>query len=313
MSERNIAASIYGKLRNEARTRGLDMTVLLRRYAQERLLYRLSVSEIADEFCVKGGILMTAYNGGNLLRPTEDIDFNGFRRGASAEILRQALGTVLATEVDDDGVRFDMSSMSVEKDRVGIISGGKIKMNAFIHTARVDLRVDVGFGNPITPGVRRMEMPTLLDTVAPRPRVLAYPLETVFSEKLHAMAAFGAANTRLKDFYDLHVVVGAHEFDCSALAQAVRNTFAAQERPIPDTPLACLTVEYASERDRAWKVFLDRIDAGADAPSLRDVVAKLSEFAHPVLDAAKRGVDPSLRWIPSSGWGACAAPAVPFM
>lgn len=301
MNSKNVGASVYAKLRNIAKERRMDTSVLLRRYAQERLLYRMSVSTVAEEFCLKGGVLMSAYNDGNLLRPTEDIDFNGFRKGAGVDDLRKALSVVLATEVEDDGVEFEIGTMTIEKDRTGLIGGGKIRMSANVHTAKVDLRVDVGFGNPITPGVRFMEMPTLLGDVAPRPMVLAYPLETVFSEKLHAMAAFGAANTRLKDFYDLYLIVGMHGFECRDLVAAVRNTFEAQERDIPETLPACLTPEFAEDKAASWRVFLDRIDE-RDPLELAEVVAELSAFVEPVIAAARDGAENRLEWTPGGGW-----------
>lgn len=301
MNAKNVGASVYAKLKNLARERQIDMPVMLKRYAQERLLYRLSVSPVADEFCVKGGLLLTAYNSGNLLRPTEDIDFNGFRKGSTIETLRRSLEQVVATPVEDDGVVFLVETMNIKKEHTGIISGGKIVIGARIHTANVEVRVDVGFGNAITPGVRMLEMPTLLDSVAPRPMVLAYPLETVISEKYHAMAMFGAANTRIKDFFDIWTLIRIHDFEAQPLVSAIENTFEAQERPIPDMPLACLTEEYARDKQVAWTLFLEKIDERESIPFL-DVISDLSDFAWPVMKAAQSGARLDLFWTPNAGW-----------
>lgn len=301
MNTKNVGASVYAKLKNLARERQIDMPVMLKRYAQERLLYRLSVSPVADEFCVKGGLLLTAYNSGNLLRPTEDIDFNGFRKGSTIETLRRSLEQVIVTPVEDDGVVFLLDTMNIKKEHTGIISGGKIVIGARIHTANVEVRVDVGFGNAITPGVRMLEMPTLLDSVAPRPRVLAYPLETVISEKYHAMAMFGAANTRIKDFFDIWTLIRIHDFEAQPLVSAIANTFEAQERMVPDMPLACLTEEYARDKQVAWSLFLEKIDERESIPFL-DVISDLSDFAWPVMRAAQDGANLDLFWTPNGGW-----------
>ncbi|MCZ7862715.1 nucleotidyl transferase AbiEii/AbiGii toxin family protein [Agrobacterium salinitolerans] len=301
MNARNVGASVYAKLKNLARERQVDMPVMLKRYAQERLLYRLSVSPVASEFCVKGGLLLTAYNSGNLLRPTEDIDFNGFRKGSTIETLRGALEQVIMTPVEDDGVIFLLDTMNIKKEHTGIIGGGKIVLGARIHTANVEVRVDVGFGNAITPNVKRLEMPTLLDSVAPRPTVLAYPLETVISEKIHAMVMFGLANSRLKDLFDVRTLIGIHEFEAQSIVSAIENTFEAQERLIPDMPIACLTEEYARDKQVAWTLFLEKIDERESLP-LIDVISDLSDFAWPVMTAAQSGSKLDLFWTPSSGW-----------
>lgn len=301
MNARNIGASVYAKLKNLARERQVDMPVMLKRYAQERLLYRLSVSPVASEFCVKGGLLLTAYNSGNLLRPTEDIDFNGFRRGTTLETLRRSLEQVIATPVDDDGVVFLPDTMNIKKEHTGIIGGGKIVLVARIHTANVEVRVDVGFGNAITPGARMLEMPTLLDGMAPRPLVLAYPLETVISEKVHAMAMFGLANSRIKDFFDVWTLIRLHEFEAQPLVSAIENTFEAQQRPVPDMPIACLTEEYARDKQVAWGLFLEKIDEREAIPFI-DVISDLSDFAWPIMTAAQSGSKIELFWTPNTGW-----------
>ncbi|MBY3432693.1 nucleotidyl transferase AbiEii/AbiGii toxin family protein [Rhizobium laguerreae] len=301
MSGKNLGESVYAKLRSLAKERRVDVPVILKRYAQERLLYRLSVSPVASDFCVKGGLLLTAYNQGNLLRPTEDIDFNGFRKAETTETLRKALELVIATPVEDDGVLFLLDTMNIKKEHTGIISGGKIVIGARIHTANVEVRVDVGFGNAITPGAKKLEMPTLLDSVAPRPVVLAYPLETVISEKYHAMCMFGASNSRIKDFFDIWTLIRMHSFESHDLVRAVINTFEAQERPIPDMPFACLTEEYARDKQVAWSLFLDKIDEREEIAFL-DVVSDLSDFAWPIMTAAQSGANLSSIWTPERGW-----------
>ena len=301
MAERNIGESVYQRLKSLAKEKRLDTSVLLRRYAQERLMYRLSMSDVAEDFCVKGGVLLSVYNSGNLLRPTEDIDFNGFQKGASVEVLHDALKSIVKTPVADDGVAFDLSTMTIAKDRAGTVSGGKIKIIARIHTAKVDVRVDVGFGNAITPGVRLLEMPTLLDGIAPRPTVLAYPLETVFSEKLHAMAEYGATNTRLKDFYDIALIIRMHSFSVEDIISAVTNTFLLQERDVPKLPIVCLTSDFADDNEIAWRIFLNKIDEKTNM-SFQSTVEEIANFVNPIVDLIHKGNHMSGEWEPSSGW-----------
>lgn len=297
----NMGASVQARLKNLSRDRGIDMVALLRRYAQERLLYRLSVSEEASNFCVKGGLLLSAYNDGDLLRPTEDIDFNGFDPDADVAAVEAALRRVLATEVPDDGVSFFAETIRVQKDRTGRIPGGKVSFAAKVHTSRVEVRVDVGFGNPVSPGVRKLVMPTLLEGVAPRPEVLAYPLETVVSEKLHAMAQFGVLNTRVKDYFDLWMLSRTQSFEGAELVSAIVRTFEAQGRAVPPAPFEGLTPDYAAEQERAWGAFLSRIDHRSPL-GLGDVVADLADFAHPLTESARTQEPFEASWQPGEGW-----------
>lgn len=301
MAGKNVGASVHAKLRNLSRERGIDMLSLLRRYAQERLMYRLSVSSEAKNFCIKGGVLLSAYNNGDLLRPTEDIDFNGFDPDADITTIENALRNILSVEVEDDGVKFIVDSMSIKKDRVGIIPGGKIALHAMVHTARVDVRVDVGFGNPVWPEVRTIKMPTLLDGVAPRPEVLGYPLETVISEKIHAMVQFGASNTRVKDYFDIWMLMKTQDFNGQDLVDAVLRTFEAQERELPQLPIEGLTEDFIEEQEGTWKAFLRRMDYKQKL-SLEQVVDDIGELINPILEAAANGDDLDKVWDASEGW-----------
>jgi predicted nucleotidyltransferase component of viral defense system len=296
----NVGASTATKLKNYARENGLDMLTVLRRYAQERLLYRLSVSPEADRFCLKGGLLLAAYNNGDLLRPTEDIDFNGFDEDGSVELLEESLRVILAQPVEDDGVIFLPETMRVTKDREGILSGGKVVLTARIHTAKVDVRVDVGFGNAITPDAKPMEIPTLLPGMAPRPVVAAYPMETVIAEKLHAMVQHGLINTRMKDYFDLWRISETLPFEGQVLADAVASTFRRQQRPLPAHPQG-LSDGMVESSGTQWQAFVrkQKLDAPLD---FGEVVARVGEFLIPVIAAARLDCAPPADWTPGSGW-----------
>ena len=67
----NVAASIRARLRNKARPDGTDFQLLLVRYACERFLYRLGVSE---ERCILKGATLLAVWMEDPYRATHDID-----------------------------------------------------------------------------------------------------------------------------------------------------------------------------------------------------------------------------------------------
>lgn len=295
----NFGARYYAKLQEVSRLQRIDMLALIKVYVQQRLLYRLSVSDCGSDFCLKGGLMIAAYNGGELLRPTDDIDLNGFGLGGLEDI-EQAIRTAVAADVPDDGVSFNPESIKVQKDRgEGIIPGGKLVIEAAFHSAKVQIKVDVGFGNVITPWANEIEIPTLLPEHLPCPRISAYPLETVVAEKLHAMAQHGFDNTRMKDYYDIWKIQRNYEFDGETLSKAISATFEQQKRPInPSMP--GLSDLFARKSDKDWRAFMRKTVVREDI-SLAEVISELRVFVVPALAGAVSGAAPD-RWFPESGW-----------
>ncbi len=101
-----------------------------------------------------------------------------------------------------------------------------------------------------------MEYPTLLEP--PGPRLLAYPRETVISEKLEAMVKLGIANSRMKDFHDLHSLAATFDFDGNTLTEAVRATFKRRGTELPEggVPVA-FTPEFYEDKNKIkqWNAF----------------------------------------------------------
>jgi predicted nucleotidyltransferase component of viral defense system len=297
---KNLGNSVRARLKNLSVKSGVDMPTLLRRYVQERLLYRLSISSEAENFTLKGGLLLAAYNEGILLRPTEDIDFNGIFANGDIESLRAALISILSANAPDDGVEFMLNTMRIAKDRTGIVPGGKIVILAKVDTARVELKVDVGFGNPVTPETRMIEFPTLLDGITARPVMRSYPLETVIAEKLHAIAQFGMLNSRFKDFFDVLMLSRLQEFDADTLADAVSKTFTHQRREIPEQ-FSGFSSRFVAEGARGWNAFIAKLP-GAEKQDFASVVEDIANFVTPIATSARTGERTGATWSPHGGW-----------
>ncbi len=97
MSVRNIGASVRDRLLNKARAGKLDYNLLLTRYALERLLYRLSISDQRDQFLLKGALLFDLWFDVPH-RPTHDADFLGFGSPAALDEHRKLHISMPATE-----------------------------------------------------------------------------------------------------------------------------------------------------------------------------------------------------------------------
>lgn len=284
MSAKNVGESVKAKLAKIARERGIDAQALQRRYVLERLLYRLSVSQHADSFCLKGGLLVALWNDGDVFRPTNDLDLNGSQKG-DIDALRQVICDVVKVEVEDDGVVFDVDKIKASKVREGFIPGGKLVFDARVHTSLVRVRVDVGFGNAVTPEARLIEYPSLLGL--PKPLVLAYPLETVVAEKLHAMVQHGLLNSRLKDYYDLWALSERVNVDPCAVGVAIRRTFEVQGTDIPEDVPSGLTEDFVRRNESKWQDYVASEYLALTPPGLSDVVERIRSVALPALETAR--------------------------
>jgi len=156
-------------------------------------------------------------------RATRDADLLGF--GASdltsvAETFRDIAGVAV-----DDGIAFDPASVTVEEIRKESGYGGvRVIISGELARARCKTQIDVGFGDAVTPAPVDSVYPVLLNDL-PAPRLRAYPTYTVVAEKLHAIALLGMANSRLKDYFDLSVLLERETLDADLLTQAIKATF----------------------------------------------------------------------------------------
>jgi hypothetical protein len=121
----------------------------------------------------------------------------------SAEALKRVFVEVCAVEAPDDGLTFLPDSVHVEAIREGQEYGGmRVKLMAMLRNVRIALQVDVGAGDAVVPAPEVLDYPGLLDL--PRARIRAYRPETSIAEKTEAMVRLALANSRMKDFFDIH-------------------------------------------------------------------------------------------------------------
>lgn len=277
---KNLAASVRARLLNIAKAEGSDFNGVLIRYALERILYRLSQSEHADHFLLKGALLFTLWYD-MPHRATRDADLLGF--GASDLESIQHTFRDIAAIAADDGIVFDPTSVTVNEIRKEAeYTGARVIINGELARARCKTQIDIGFGDAVTPGPVISEYPVLIDGI-PAPTIRAYPIYTVIAEKLHAICLLGMGNSRLKDYLDLFVLLDRESLDNDLLARAIAATFVRRKTAtLTELPIG-MTDEFAndSSRQAIWQTFLKKNDL-AVVP-LPEVVTSLQAKLHPVL------------------------------
>ena len=283
----NIAASIRQRLLNLARERGEDFQQLLVSYALERVLYRLANSRHRDRFVLKGALLFRLWFD-LTQRPTRDADFLGFGNAEPEEFAAVFREIAEMTMAEDDGLIFDATSVHVVDIRkVAGYPGVRVSMTAILDVARIPVQCDIGFGDAVTPAPSQQSYPTLLDM--PAPVLAVYPLETVVAEKLEAIVKLAGFNTRVKDYFDLWVLMRYENLDRVILPAAIRATFERRKTVIPVVLPVGLAPSFATEKQVMWQAFLNR--STLLAPPLAEVLDELRAQCWPLLQAAAESVD----------------------
>jgi predicted nucleotidyltransferase component of viral defense system len=280
----NMAASVMDRLRAIAKQRNQPFDLLLTRYVLERLLYRLSTTAYRDRFILKGAVLMTTWFE-SPFRPTRDLDLLGFGDNAPDALL--AIFKEICGIKIDDGVAFDAEALAVNRIREELEYGGlRLATVAHLGKTRVNVSIDVAFGDATEPGLQEMDLPVLLDQ--PPPHLRTYAKETVIAEKFQAMVALGRANSRMKDYYDIWMLSETYEFADDGLAKAIAATFQRRKTEIPTTVPDGLSETFATDnaKRRQWKSFSSNIET--KTPALEVIVREIAAFLMPHAAAARR-------------------------
>jgi predicted nucleotidyltransferase component of viral defense system len=274
MTIKNIGASVRTRINNKAKEDKVNTLFLLTRYALERMLYRLSVSEHRDSFLLKGALLFDLWYDVPL-RPTRDIDLLGFGMAEIPHLLK-VFEDLCAIEVED-GINFEATSIKAEEIRKEAnYSGTRVTLIGTIDGAKCTVQIDVGYGDAVTPAPEIATYPVMLKDM-PAPELRVYPQYTVIAEKFEAIVSLGMANSRMKDYFDLWVLLRNATLDSAILEQAVQATFKRRGTALlTDTPVG-LSNQFSLDKSRVdlWDAFVGRNKLKAE--SLPDTVTYLRE------------------------------------
>lgn len=197
---------IKGRIKSVAKQNNADARTLMRIYMMERFLERLAQSEYRDNFIIKGGILVTAMIG-VAHRSTMDIDTSMKNLNLSAEDALQVVNQIKDIDLDD-GVSFEVKDVSNIMDEMEY-PGIRVTMNANVGRLITPLKIDISTGDVITPRAIEFNYDLLLEDRSIS--LWSYNLETILAEKLQTVLARGILNTRMRDFYDIRMLLDTYE------------------------------------------------------------------------------------------------------
>jgi hypothetical protein len=299
----NLPHSVHDRLSRIAKDNSQTFEQVFYFYALERFLYRLSNSEYASIFVLKGALMFFGW-GLPLRRLTKDIDLQGYTSN-DVKNLVQIIRQVCIQMVESDGMRYDPESVVgeviiEEADYEGV----RINFIGYLGKAKLNLQVDVSFADEITPAVTEFNYPTLLPNLGMDPFILrGYPFETSIAEKFQTMIDKDELNSRMKDFYDIWVMIQQFDIKGSTLVDAMINTFRARKTPIPSEAPAALTAKFADLKTSDWAGFYKKLPLPPLIPSEFELIIEdLRAFLLPPMITTSKGEIFESIWYPNKGW-----------
>lgn len=196
------ATAVKAKIKNKAGGNSDKSQIMLRIYLMERLLERVSLSKYRDNFVLKGGLLVSSLVGVDM-RSTMDVDTTVKSLSLNKESAQRILEEIMAIDLED-GVAFRITKVQ------DIMEGHEYEGVRFMIECTMDklkqtIKIDISTGDEITPRAIAYKLPLIIEDRSID--LWAYNLETLLAEKLETIMVRAEANTRMRDFYDIHVLL----------------------------------------------------------------------------------------------------------
>ena len=199
---------------------------LLQRFMFERILERISVSKYQENFILKGGLLLSALFGIDN-RTTRDMDTTIKGLNISKEKMINVLNEILNINLKD-GVKFELIDITDirEDDEYG---GNKYHLIGKLENLKINLDIDISTGDKVMPKELEYSYPSLFEDK--KILIYTYNTETIIAEKIETILRRGQYNSRMKDYYDIHMFLSKFKdnIDINILKLSIKNTFDKRE------------------------------------------------------------------------------------
>ncbi|MCL2881757.1 MAG: nucleotidyl transferase AbiEii/AbiGii toxin family protein [Coriobacteriia bacterium] len=263
--------------------------MIIRAYAMERFLERLSQSQYHDKIIVKGDVLVTSMIGLDN-RSTFDIDTTvkglPLSEDTIADIIRE-----IATIPVNDNMAFEVQRTATIMDEMDY-PGVRITLEAHLDSMRIPLRIDVSTDDVITPREMSYQYGLLFEDR--EISLLAYNLETILAEKLETLLSRGVANTRMRDYYDLFALsdIYSTKIDYSVLKEAYDNTSADRGTSalLKDANLILGDIESNDTIQKHWARYQKKYDYAANI-SFADTMHAIRTLFSAIFDKRPKRAD----------------------
>ena len=274
------AMQLKAVIKNKSKELNISPQLLLQKYYMECFIDRLSRSEYADRFIIKGGFLISSLVGLDN-RSTMDIDTTVKNLSVNESEISKTLSYICSISADDDFTFvFDRVEPIREDDEY---QGLRAFLFADYEAMRGTLTIDITTGDSIYPDVSRRKITRCFDKDALD--VFSYPLETVLAEKIETIITRGILNTRPRDFYDVYILTKTQGYNAETLRKAIfataehRGTKAIMEA---ETNNRLAVIENSSELQSQWAKYQKKFPYAKDI-TYQETVNAVKGVVHEVV------------------------------
>ncbi|MFH1727094.1 MAG: nucleotidyl transferase AbiEii/AbiGii toxin family protein [Pseudomonadota bacterium] len=276
----NIEQSIKAKLKNISSRTNIPINTLLNTFFLERILVRISKSRYHKNIIFKGGLCLTRMI--KLDRETKDIDLLITELKNNIPNIKDIFEDISRIKLKD-GCTFSSINVSemifdhkkYPRYRVSIIANcGQIKNK---------LQIDIGFGDIVKPNSFEIALLQDKEPIFEKSvKMLSYPPEYIFSEKLEAIIFLAEANSRMKDFYDLYLLIESDILNKNLLKKAIKDTFTARNTKFSKIPTE---KDFINSLEPRWHPFLTKNNKSDKFPKFEDIIHSINSYLD-ILDMA---------------------------
>ncbi len=267
------AMQLKAKINNKAKELKVPPQIMFQNYMIECFLERLSKSEYADRFIIKGGVLISAIVGLNN-RTTMDIDATVRNIPLNESEIIKIISYVSSVENDDD---FIFSLDRVETIREDDEYEG-YRAFVFVDYEKIHntITIDITTGDSIYPEAILYGFSKVFDNQ--KISLYSYPIETVLAEKLETILSRNITTTRPRDFYDVYVL-NAKSLNQKNLKTAFENTckHRESEKLLSQGSKIISAIKDSENLKEQWKKYTKKMPYAAGI-SFEQVVEKIEEL-----------------------------------
>lgn len=257
------AKQLKDLIRNLSKKKSADAQILMRNYMMERFLERISLSQYQDKFILKGGMLVAAMVGLDA-RATMDIDATIKGADVNVEAVEGIIMDIISLPMED-GVTFRIKQITEIMDEAEY-PGVRVSIATEFDGVRIPLKIDVSAGDVITPKEIQYSFKLMLEERSIN--VWAYNLETVLAEKLETVISRGITNTRMRDYYDIHILIKLYgnTLNGKVLGEALLATAKKRETEyhLNDAQEIFDEIQNDSNMQKLWKSYQKKFSYASD-------------------------------------------------
>ena len=291
---KDMAASVLARLKNESRSRGIRFQQLIMLFAQEELARRISKSRFKNNLVLKGGFLLFTISN-TAFRPTVDADYSLEKFSNNLENIKMMVEEILSIKTENNFIEFEIKGYQEIAEQQKY-PGIRVNLIAIIKNTRTHINLDFAVGDKIIPEIQKRKINTILDDFE-KVELLSYPLETIISEKMHAIVSRMELTSRMKDFYDINYLANNYSFNAQIIKEAVIQTFTFRNTPYNfKTVEDILRLADDVKISRRWTNFCRNVIN--EELKFEKTLELIVEFLNPPLQAAAKNREINSTWDP---------------